>query len=119
MANTLMLIEVRPLKTYIEIARFQDICVANVFSFSFIGFSNTPTPFTVHSSRPLNVKSLRGFTIGNPLGCRDSARVEVMITLHERTPSLLRRVEGYIPPKGMIASARDILKFTHIHLESP
>ena len=48
MANTLMLIEVRPLKTYIEIARFQDICVANVFSFSFIGFSDAHTPLTVH-----------------------------------------------------------------------
>ena len=48
MADTLMLIEVRPLKTYIEIARFQDICVANVFSFSFIGFSDAHTPLTMH-----------------------------------------------------------------------
>ena len=52
------------------------------------------------------------------MGCRGSACVEVMTTLHGSTPSLRRRVEGCVPPKGMIASARDLLKFTHIHLET-
>ncbi|KAL6311796.1 hypothetical protein AAG906_020883 [Vitis piasezkii] len=56
---------------------FMDICVARL--------SDAPTPFTVHSSRPLSVESLR---------------------------------EGCIP-EGMIASARDLLKSTHIHLEPP
>ncbi|RVX15541.1 hypothetical protein CK203_009065 [Vitis vinifera] len=31
-----------------------------------LGFSDAPTPFTVHSSRPLSVESLRDFTIGTP-----------------------------------------------------
>ena len=99
-----------------------DIRVTSVFSllcFSFIGFSDAPTPFTVHSSRPLSIESLRGFTIGNPLGCRGSACVEVMTTLHGSALSLRRRAEGCVPPEGMIASARDPLKSTHIHLEPP
>ena len=64
-ADTLMLIEVRPLKTYIEIARFQDICVANVFSFSFIGFSDAPTPLTVHLRSSMSDKSCE---IRQPVG---------------------------------------------------
>ncbi|KAL6340097.1 hypothetical protein AAG906_038932 [Vitis piasezkii] len=31
----------------------------------------------------------------------------------------LRRADGCVPPEGMIASARDLLKSTHIHLEPP
>ncbi|RVW57117.1 DEAD-box ATP-dependent RNA helicase 51 [Vitis vinifera] len=54
-----------------------------------------------------------------PPGMRGSACVEVMTTLHGSAPSLRRRAEGCIPPEGMIASARDILKSTHIHLEPP
>ena len=84
------------------------------FCFSFIGFSDAPTPLTAHSSWPLRV--LRGFTIGNPLGCRGSACVEVMTTLHGSTPSLLRRAKGCIPPEGMIVSARNLLKSTHFLL---
>ncbi|KAL6350423.1 hypothetical protein AAG906_004374 [Vitis piasezkii] len=34
------------------------------------------------------------FAIGNPLGCRGSACVEVITTLHGSAPSLWRRVEG-------------------------
>ncbi|RVX21626.1 hypothetical protein CK203_002025 [Vitis vinifera] len=48
---------------------------------------------------------------------RGSACVEVMTTLHGSAPSLRRRAEGCVPPEGMIASARDILKSTLIHLE--
>ncbi|KAL6315422.1 hypothetical protein AAG906_000536 [Vitis piasezkii] len=48
---------------------------------------------------------------------RGSACVEVMTTLHGSAPSLRRRAEGCIPSEGMIASARDLLKSTHIHLE--
>ena len=50
---------------------------------------------------------------------RGSACVEVMTTLHGSAPSLQRRAEGCVPPEGMIASARDILKSTLIHLEPP
>ena len=42
-----------------------------------------------------------------------------MSTLHGSAPSLLRRAEGCVPLEGMIASARDFLKSTHIHLEPP
>ena len=87
--------------------------------FSFLGLLDAPTPFTVHSSWHLSVESLRGFTIGTPLGCRGGACVDVMTTLHGSVPSLRRRAEGCIPPDGMIASARDLLKSTHIHLELP
>ena len=48
---------------------------------------------------------------------RGSACVEVMTTLHGNTPSLRGRVEGCVPPEGTIASTRDVLKSTHIHLE--
>ncbi|KAL6325037.1 hypothetical protein AAG906_022127 [Vitis piasezkii] len=41
-----------------------------------------------------------GFTIGNPLGCRGSACVEVMTTLHGSAPSLRRRAEGCVPTEG-------------------
>ncbi|RVW12041.1 hypothetical protein CK203_087291 [Vitis vinifera] len=64
----------------------------------------------------LSVESLRGFTIGNPLGCRGSACVEVMTTCMEAPRLFLRRAEGCVPLEGMIASARDLLKSTHIHL---
>ena len=62
----------------------------------------------MHASRLLSVESLRGFTIGNPLGCRGSACVDVMSTLHGSAPSLLRRAEGCVPPEGMIVSTRDL-----------
>ncbi|RVW18920.1 hypothetical protein CK203_102504 [Vitis vinifera] len=45
---------------------------------------------------------------------RGSACVEVMTTLHGSAPSLRRRAEGCVPPEGMIASARDILK-SHLY----
>ncbi|RVW79054.1 hypothetical protein CK203_048163 [Vitis vinifera] len=48
----------------------------------------------------MSVESLRGFTIGKPLGCRGSACVEVMTTLYGSTPSLRRRAEGCVPPEG-------------------
>ncbi|KAL6328431.1 hypothetical protein AAG906_038306 [Vitis piasezkii] len=72
---------------------FMDICVASVFhfQFSFLGLSDAPTPFTVHSS----------FTIGNPLGCRGSACVEVMTTLHGSASSLRRRAEGCVSSEGL------------------
>ena len=61
----------------------------------------------------------RAFTIGNPLGCRGSACVEVMTTLHGSAPPLQRRAEGCIQSEGMATSARDLLKFTHLLLEPP
>ncbi|RVW15324.1 hypothetical protein CK203_085592 [Vitis vinifera] len=44
----------------------------------------------------VNYRVLRGFTIGNPLGSRDSTCVEVMTTLHGSVPSLRRRAEGCV-----------------------
>ena len=62
----------------------------------------------------------RAFTIGRPLGCRGSACVEVMTTLHGSTPSLRRRVGGCVPLEGTIAPARDPFKRlpTLVFLES-
>ncbi|RVW15701.1 hypothetical protein CK203_075322 [Vitis vinifera] len=65
------------------------------------------------------IEDLYSPELGNPLGCRGSACVEVMTTLHGSAPSLWRRAEGCVPPEGTIASARDLLKSTHIHLEPP
>ena len=62
--------------------------MASVFSFSFIGFSDAPTPFTVQSSRPLSVESFERFHHKNPLGCRGIACVEVKTTLYGSAPSL-------------------------------
>ncbi|RVW90935.1 hypothetical protein CK203_044187 [Vitis vinifera] len=45
------------------------------------------------------LRVLRGFTIGNPLGCRGSTCVEVMTTLYGSIPSLRRRAEGCVPPE--------------------
>ncbi|RVW82086.1 hypothetical protein CK203_052462 [Vitis vinifera] len=84
-----------------------------------LGFSDAPTPLIVHSSLLLSVESLRGLTQGNPLGCRGSACMEVMTTLHGSASSLRRRAEGCVPLEGMIASARDLLKSTLIILEAP
>ncbi|RVW67075.1 hypothetical protein CK203_063743 [Vitis vinifera] len=39
--------------------------------------------------------------LGNPLGTRGSACVEVMTTLHGSTPSPWRRAEGCVPPEGV------------------
>ena len=61
----------------------------------------------------------RAFTIGKPLGCPGSACVEVMTTLHGSTPSLWRCSGGYVLAMGMIASTKDLLKFTHLILEPP
>ena len=47
------------------------------------------------------------------MGCRGSACVEVMTTLHGSAPSLQRRAEGCVPPEGTIASTRDPLKSTN------
>ena len=93
--------------------------MASVCSFSFIGFSNAPTPFTLHLSLPLSAESFERFHHRKPPGMRGSACVEVMTTLHGSAPSLWRRAEGYVPMEGTIASTRDLLKSTHIHLEPP
>ena len=61
----------------------------------------------------------RVFAIGNPLGCRGSACVEVMTTLHGSAPSLRRRAEGCVLAEGTIAFARDLLKSTHLLLGPP
>ena len=47
--------------------------------------------------------------LGNPLGMRGSACVEVMTNLYGSTPSPWRCEEGCVPLEGMIASARDPL----------
>ena len=116
-----MSIGVRSLKTCIS-HRFDGyLCnqYVSFFYFSFIGFSDAPTPLGVHFSRPSSVESLRGFTIGNPLGCRGSVCVEVMTTLHGSASPLRRRTEGCVPSEGMAASVSDLLKSTLILLESP
>ncbi|RVW23611.1 hypothetical protein CK203_095822 [Vitis vinifera] len=65
------------------------------------------------------IEDLYSPELGNPLGCRGSACVDVMTTLHGSAPSLRRRAEGCILSEGMIPSIRDLLKSTHIHLEPP
>ena len=40
----------------------------------------------------------------NPLGCRGSACVEVMTTLHGSTPFLRRSVRGCVPLEGTIVT---------------
>ena len=45
-----------------------------------------------------------------PLGCRGSACVEVMTTLHRSTPSLRGRVRGYASLEVTIALTRDPFK---------
>ncbi|KAL6332110.1 hypothetical protein AAG906_020792 [Vitis piasezkii] len=63
------------------------------------------------------IEDLYSPELGNPLGCRGSACVEVMSTLHGSAPSLRRRAEGCVPREGTIASARDLLKSTYLLLE--
>ena len=58
------------------------------------------------------LRVVRAFTIGNPLGCRGSACVEVMTTLHGSVSSLWRRADGCVPLEGMIVFTRDPL--THL-----
>ena len=48
---------------------------------------------------------------------RGSACVVVMTILHGSAPSLWRRVEGCVPPEGMIASARDPLSHPFYFIE--
>ena len=50
--------------------------------------------------------------MGNPLGCRGSACVEVITTLHGSAPSFQRHAEGCVLSEGTIASVRDLLKST-------
>ena len=45
--------------------------------------------------------------------------MEVMTTLHGSTPSLWRRVEGCVLPKGMIVSARDPFNLPILFIELP
>ena len=82
--------------------------MANVFSFSFIGFLDAPTPFTLHLRLPLSAESFERFHHRKPPRMRGSACVEVMTTLHGSAPSLRRRAEGCVPLEGMIASARNL-----------
>ena len=58
----------------------------------------------------LSAESRESLTIGHPLGCRGSACVEVMTTLHGSAPSLRRRVGGCVPSEGTIAPTRDPFK---------
>ena len=87
--------------------------MAIVFSFSFMGFSDAPAPFTVHLRSPLSDQSCEiRQPLGEPSPCeppgmRGSACVEVMTTLHGSAPSLRRHAKGCVPSKGMITSARD------------
>ena len=81
--------------------------MANVFSFSFIGFSDAPTPFTLHLRLPLSAESFERFHHRKPPGMRGSACVEVITTLHGSVLFFQRRAEGCVPSEGMIASFRD------------
>ncbi|KAL6311455.1 hypothetical protein AAG906_004458 [Vitis piasezkii] len=89
-----------------------DICATVCFLFylSFIGFSDAPHHSLCTLVDHLVLRVLRNFTIGNPLGCRGSACVEVMTTLHGSAPFFRRCAESCVPSEGMIASARDPLK---------
>ena len=55
----------------------------------------------------------------NPLGKRGSACEEVITTLHGSTLSPRKRVEGCVPLKGTIASARDPLTHPFYLIEPP
>ena len=57
--------------------------------------------------------------LGNPLGKRGSASVEVMPTLHGSTAFPLRRAKAFVPPEGMITSAKDPLTHLFCLIESP
>ncbi|RVW29135.1 hypothetical protein CK203_102566 [Vitis vinifera] len=48
--------------------------------------------------------------LGKPLGCRGSACVEVMPTLHGSAPSLRRRVEGCVPPEEFSSRTRGCIR---------
>ncbi|RVW92754.1 hypothetical protein CK203_042621 [Vitis vinifera] len=65
------------------------------------------------------IEDLYSPKLGNPLGCRGSACVEMMTPCMEAPRLFLRRADGCVLPEGTIASARDLLKSTHIHLEPP
>ena len=62
-----------------------------------------------HFRSSLSVEIWEPSPLGNPLGKRGSACVEVMTTLHGSTPYPWRRVEGCVSPEGTIASTRDPL----------
>ena len=57
--------------------------------------------------------------LGNSLGKRGSACVEVMTTLHGSTPSPWRCAEGCIPLDDTIDSARDPLTHLFYLIEPP
>ena len=66
----------------------------------------------VHCTRSLSPSAENSESLyhRSPLGCRGSACVDVMTTLHGNTPSLWRRVGGCVPLEGTIAPARDPFK---------
>ena len=76
--------------------------------------------FTVHVVYPQVMKIVRAFIIGCPLGCRGSARVEVMTTLPESSSSFRRHVGDCVPLEGTIAPTRNPFKRpTLVFLEPP
>ena len=58
----------------------------------------------------LSVESSESLYHRLPPGCRGSACVELMTTLHGSASSLRRRVGGCVPLEGTIAPARDPFK---------
>ena len=90
------------------------------FVLNLLGFFGCTHIFTVHLVYSRVLRVVRAFTIGFPLGCRESACVEVMTTLHGSASSLRRRVEGCIPLEGTITPTMDPFKRpTLVFLEPP
>ena len=62
----------------------------------------------------LSAKSSKSLYHRAPLGCRRSACVELMTTLHRKAPFLRRFVGGCVPLEGIITHTRDTFKrLTH------
>ena len=79
---------------------------------SFRFFECTHT-FTVHLVYSWVLKVMRAFIICCPLGCRGSACVELMTTLHGSSPFLQRRIEDCVPLEGTIALLNGCPKSQH------
>ena len=110
-----MLIGAQSLKTCITQSQISWIFVQSIcfiFCFSFIGFSDAPTPFIVHLRLLLSVETCENLHHRKPPWMQGSACVVVMTTLHGRVLSLRRHARGSVPSKGTITSTSDPLKST-------
>ena len=79
------------------------------FVLDLLYFSYAPT-YSMYTSFLLSAESCESLHHRKPLGCRGSAYVEVMTTLHGNTSSFQRHVRGCIPLEGTIALTKDPFK---------